>query len=75
MATTFKFKFRRMIANLVAHLTQITVWQKDQYSSKYGFPKFVVLLVDAVLRVSDVPPIMLTIKFRQLTGLQDFKSL
>ena len=75
MATTLKLKFARTIANLVAHLTQITIWQKDQYSSKYGFPKFIVLLIDAILRVSDAPPNMLTIKFRQLIDLEDFQSL
>jgi hypothetical protein len=33
-----------MIASLVAQLTQFMVWQKDQYSSIYGFPKFVVFV-------------------------------
>lgn len=28
------------------------VWQKDQYSSRYGFPKFVVLLIDSILGVN-----------------------
>ena len=41
-----------MIANLVAHLTRFMVWQRGQYSSTYGFPKFVVLLIDSVLIVS-----------------------
>ena len=41
-----------MIANLVAHVTQFTVWQKDQYSSRYSFPKYDVLLIDSVLRVT-----------------------
>jgi hypothetical protein len=47
-----QLKFGRTIANLVAHLTPLIVWQKDQYSSKYGFPKFVFLTIDLVLRVS-----------------------
>ena len=42
----------KIIANLVAHMTQFIVWQKDQYSSKYGSPKFVDLLIDLVLKVS-----------------------
>ena len=35
-----------MIANLVEHLTQFTIQQKNQYSSEYGLPKFVVLMID-----------------------------
>ena len=37
-----------LIAGFVALFTQL-VWQKDQYSSIYGFP---VLMIDLVLRVS-----------------------
>jgi hypothetical protein len=29
-----------MLASLVAHLTQFTIWEEDEYSSRYGFPKF-----------------------------------
>ena len=35
VVVVFKLKFGRMIANLVAHMTQFMVWQKDQYSSIY----------------------------------------
>ena len=45
-------EFGRMIANLVAHVTQFTVSEKDQYSSRYSFPKYDVELIDSVLRVS-----------------------
>ena len=43
---------KRSKTNSVAHLTQFMICQKDQHSSRYGFPKFVVLMIDLVLRVS-----------------------
>lgn len=45
-------EFGKMIANLVAHMTQFTVWQKDWYSFRYGFLKFDVLLIDFILKVN-----------------------
>ena len=48
----FKLKFGRMIMSLIMHVTQFTIWQKYQYSSRYGIPNFVVLLIDSILRVS-----------------------
>ena len=49
--TILKLKFGRMKASWVAHVTQFTVWQKDQNSSRYSFPKFTVSLMKR-LRVS-----------------------
>ena len=46
-----QLKLGRMIANLVVHMTQFMVWQKDQYFSRYDFLKFVVLMIDLILRV------------------------
>lgn len=43
---------KRIITNLVAHLAQFMICQKDQQSSRYGFPTFVVTMIDLVLRVS-----------------------
>jgi hypothetical protein len=40
-----------MIANLVAHLIPNYGFIKRSHSSKYGFPKFVALLIDLVLGV------------------------
>ena len=39
-----------MIASLVEHLFWFTIWQNDQYSSRCGSPKFIVLPIDSVLR-------------------------
>jgi hypothetical protein len=42
-----------MIANLVAHLIQFTVWQKDQYSpGRMWFPRILVFHIDVVMRVN-----------------------
>jgi hypothetical protein len=38
-----------MIASFDEHLIRFTIWQNDQYSSKYGFPKLIVLPIGSIL--------------------------
>jgi hypothetical protein len=49
-----KLKFERIIANLVAHLTQFKVWQINQLFQIWLPKKFIVLMIDSVLKSSYV---------------------
>ena len=50
LLTTLELKIGRMITNLVVHLTDLRFDKKINTLPKYGFLKFVILLIDSVLR-------------------------